>query len=373
MTDFRTLLGPAVDQLAQKSYQPGQTIFRAGEPGDTMFVILEGRVTILLAGLAIDQLQAGSIFGEMALVDSGVRSASALALDRCRLAPVDRRLFSRLVQQVPDFATQVMVTMSGRLRRLVDEQARLLRLEEELRIARQIQQSLLPAGCPAVPGWDFAAAYRAAREVGGDLYDFIRVPEDPARLYFVIADVTGKGVPAAIYMAASRNTMRSEAMRLRGPAEALSHANRVFSEDAVARLFLSACYVCLETGSGRLTYGLAGHEQPLWYRAATGRVRPLEAKGVVLGAFPAFTYEEHTITVAPSDSLVFFTDGVTEARNAAGELLGDDRLLDVVASAGGGTASALLEAIAERVSRFVGHTPQSDDLTMVVFHRAPSS
>jgi serine phosphatase RsbU (regulator of sigma subunit) len=373
MTDFKALLGSAVDGLQQEFYAAGETIFEAGGPGNRMFVILAGEISIEVEGRRIDRLQAGTIVGEMALIDDGARSASAVALQDCRLLPVDRALFGRLIQQVPNFAIQVMATMSERTRRLVDKRVALQRLEEELRIARQIQLSLLPGECPVAEGWQFAADYRAAREVGGDLYDFIQVPEEPGKLYFVIADVTGKGVPAAIYMASSRNTMRSEAMSQRGPAEAMTHANRVFSADKVARLFLSAIYAVLEVNTGRLSFALAGHERPLWLQAASGLVSPLEARGMLLGAFPGLAYEEQAITIAPGDSVVFFTDGVTEARNAQGELFGDERLQVVLASSAGASADQLLQAISLQVADFAGETPPSDDLTLVIFRRLPKS
>ena len=160
------------------------------------------------------------------------------------------------------------------------------RLQEELKIGRRIQQSLLPQKCPVFPGWEFAAIYRSAREVGGDFYDFILPPEDPERLHIVIADVTGKGVPAALFMATSRAAMRAESVSTLRPSEALGKVNRLVTLDTRSPLFLGAFYATLETKTGRLTFANGGHEWPLWLHKESGEVSYLEARGLVLGCFP---------------------------------------------------------------------------------------
>ena len=183
-------------------------IIREGEIGDEMFVVLDGELAISRHGMRIDYLTPGMIVGEMAMIDDRARSATATAVTESTLIHLDRARFQELVSRSPEFALWVMNVMSIRTRRLIEEEVRRQRMEEELAIGRRIQLSLLPRGCPQAPGYEFAAGYRAAREVGGDLYDFIVQPDDPSQIHIVVADVTGKGVPAALYMACLLYTSR---------------------------------------------------------------------------------------------------------------------------------------------------------------------
>lgn len=258
--------------------------------------------------------------------------------------------------------------------RLHQEEIKQQRLEEELAIGRQIQLSLLPQACPEIPGWEFAAFYRPARQVGGDLYDFLELPGEPRRLGLVIADVTDKGVPAALFMAFSRTIIRVESMSNHRPAKALQRANRFIVKDtqSSSRLLLTAFYATLDTGSGRLVYASGGHNWPLWLRATTGEVQPLVARGIILGAFEDINLEECEVEVAPGDLLVFYTDGVTEAMNAAGHMFSDEQLQAVVASDPDASAQQALQAIVAAIEAFTGETPPSDDLTLFVIKRLPS-
>lgn len=243
------------------------------------------------------------------------------------------------------------------------------RLEEELAIGQRIQLSLLPEACPTIPGWEFAATYRAAQQVGGDYYDFFALPEAPHRLGLVIADVTNKGVPAALMMAFSRAIIRTEAMRGHNPAAVLEQANRLIAQDNRSQLYLSAFYATLDTLSGQLTYTSGGHDHPLWYRAAAGECRELVARGMILGAFERVSLEEHAIELAPGDLLVFYTDGVTEAMDAGDQLFDEERLRATVMAHAGASAGQMLQAIVNAVEAFIGDTPPSDDFTLFVVKR----
>ncbi len=208
---------------------PGEVLIEEDQPGSLMYVLLEGVVDITSKGRMIDRLEQGTIFGEMAMIDDRPRSASVTTATGCCVLAVDRARFRELIQQHPDVATSVMSIMSHRLRRLVDEEVNRQRLEEELAVGRRIQLSLVPATCPVFPGWECVAYYDAARQVGGDLYDFIVIPENPDRLTIAIADVTGKGIPAALYMAVSRTIIRAEAM------QGLAAGQRVAAGESVYR------------------------------------------------------------------------------------------------------------------------------------------
>ncbi len=198
---------------------------------------------------------------------------------------------------------------------LHEHETRQLQLEEELAVARRIQLAMLPSSPPTLPGWSFAATYRAARQVGGDFYDFLDHAVSDRRLGLVIADVTGKGVPAALMMAYSRAVLRAESMAGGSPAEVLSKTNQLITKDRQTQLFLSAFYADLDLDSGRLTFASAGHDAPLWISADGSATRDLEAPGVILGAFNNTGLESRAMTIAPGETIIFYTDGVTEARN----------------------------------------------------------
>ena len=246
------------------------------------------------------------------------------------------------------------------------------RIAEELRIARAIQLSLLPA-CPVAPGWTFSATYQAAREMSGDFYDFLFHAMPLGRLELVIGDVTGKGVPAALMMTHSRAVMRAQAVHASGPADLLMGTNRTLTEDSQTRLFLSALYARLEVASGVVTYANAGHDRPLLLRRGSAAAAELDAPGVILGAFPDIQLEDCVVQLAKGDTLILYTDGVTEARNEAGALFGDERLAAaaLAANVSDGDATAVSRSIMGAVADFTGGEPQADDLTLVILQRRP--
>lgn len=288
----------------------------------------------------------------------------ALVLGRLEGQPEFTAGDSKLAMAV---AHQAAISMeTARLHR---EEIAQQRMNEELSIGQKMQLSLLPGSCPTVSGWDFAAVYRSARHVGGDLYDFIQLPGDPGHLGMLIADVTGKGIPAALFMACCRTIIRSESMNDHSPVKILRRANHSIMEDIRYRLFLSAFYATLDTRTGHLVYANAGHDWPLLLRADSGEVHWLASRGFVLGAFQDVKLEEQTIDIAPKDILVFYTDGVTQARNAGGELFGEERLCATVEASADNNAQKILETIVTSVEEFQGDTPQSDDLTLFVVKR----
>jgi len=255
------------------------------------------------------------------------------------------------------------------------EQARLYRvesqgqrMERELQQARRIQMSLLPGGYPQVAGWDFAAAYESAREIGGDLYDFIDWADDPARVGLLIADVSGKGTAAALFMAHSRAMIRGAAQSQPGPGTTLAAANVQITRDNHAMLFVSAFYAVLDTGSGRLAFANAGHNVPLLLRAG-GALEEVESRGMVLGIMDDMTYDEDETVLAPGDTLILYTDGITEAMDDAGELFGKPRLKEAILAAAATTAREVIDAIIAAVKTYVGASPQMDDLTIVTVRR----
>lgn len=255
--------------------------------------------------------------------------------------------------------------------RLHKEELQRQRLEQDLVVARQIQLSLLPKSDPVIPGWQVASIYRAARQVGGDFYDFFELKEDKnrGRIGLVIADVTDKGVPAALFMAMCRTMIRTTAFSGRSPADALTRANELILQDSQSDLFLSVFYAILDPATGWLQFANAGHSRPLWYCAATGCLEELDTDGIVLGVLEDIELEQREIEVAPGDILIFFTDGVTEAMAADYEEYGLERLYQAVQRDPLADANQILRNIVDDVNSFTANMPQSDDFTLFVVKR----
>jgi phosphoserine phosphatase RsbU/P len=362
---------PLLNHAEQIEVAAGETIFSVGEVGFTMYFILSGRVHITTAGNhLLDQLTAGQIFGEMALIDNQVRSATATAITDTTLALISKNRFRELTQQSPTFAIDVMATMSARVRRFMEEEVKRQRLEEELAIGRQIQLSLLPQEPPSRPGWQFAAAYHAARQVGGDLYDFIPDPDNPDLLYLVIADVTGKGVPAALFMAMCRAIIRAAAINGRPPANLLQRTNHLLMCEQRDWPFLTAFFASLNTQTGQLIFANGGHDRPYWVQA-DGGIQQLVSRGMLLGAFPAIHLEEKRIVLAAGDMIILYTDGITEARQE-NDLFGEARLETIIRANAGASARQMAQAILGTVTQFCDSASQVDDMTLVVIKREDS-
>jgi sigma-B regulation protein RsbU (phosphoserine phosphatase) len=253
--------------------------------------------------------------------------------------------------------------------RLHEQERQRQRLEDELSVGQQIQLGLLPESLPEVEGWEFAATYRPARLVGGDFYDFFELSGEPGQLGLVIADVAGKGVPAAIFMALSRSIIRTTSISGDHPAQALRRANRMIFKDSRCKLFLTAFYATLDLATGRLAYANAGHCRPPWVEATTGQMHQLTAHGTVMGVFEDIELEENEIHLAPGDLIVLYTDGITEAMDADEQLFGEARLQEAIMSKKGGSAQEVLDAIIAATLDFIGDTPQADDLTLFVIKR----
>jgi sigma-B regulation protein RsbU (phosphoserine phosphatase) len=205
--------------------------------------------------------------------------------------------------------------------------------------------------------------------VGGDFYDLFPLPGATDHLSLVVADVTGKGIPAALLMAFSRTIIRSESMGGCGPATTLMQANRAIVHDIRSSLFLSACCATLDTRGGSLVYARGGHDPPLWFQAETGEAQWLSARGFVLGAFPEVEPEERAIEMGPGDTVVFYTDGITEARSPSRDVFGGERLRATVTAHAGGGARQIRTALVTAIEAFTAGTPQSDDLTLLIVSR----
>jgi serine phosphatase RsbU (regulator of sigma subunit) len=250
---------------------------------------------------------------------------------------------------------------------------RLARSNAELAIAAEIQSSFLPATIPQLAGFELAAKSVMAREVGGDFFDavpleVIRIGQD--RLGLLIADVSGKGVPAALFMALSRIVVRVNATwHHQKPADAIRDANAVIARDAKGGMFVTLFYGVLDAHEHSLTYVNAGHNPPLVYRAADGSFSELAGTGIAIGAVPDADYGAGSVVLEPGDVAVLYTDGITEAENDAAEFYGEDRLREAIAESSTLPAGEIVDAILASVQAFSGAVPQSDDITLMVVRK----
>jgi phosphoserine phosphatase RsbU/P len=376
----------------------GEVLFREGESGESMYVLLEGEVEVVLGiGTTDEQLLArlgpGEVIGEMSLlIPGGARSASVRASAVSRLWMMTRADFEALLQRQPHLANIMAKTLTKRLDasnsaafRDLQEKNRQLqeaydelkaaqkqiiekeRLERELQVAAEIQTSILPQELPQHAGYDFGAVMVPARAVGGDFYDVFLLDGD--RIGVVIGDVADKGVPSAIFMARTHALIMSEAAHGGTPGEILRRTNRHLIQLAQSDLFVTVLFGVLDCATGKYDFARAGHELPMQL-APNGTVSVLpHASGQPVGMFDDMHLDENSIALPPGGSLILFTDGATDSRNPKGVIFGHDNLQAALSILSDRSGSETCEGLLKALRDFQGAAPQEDDITLVVIHR----
>ncbi|MCB8985928.1 MAG: SpoIIE family protein phosphatase [Ardenticatenaceae bacterium] len=318
--------------------------------------------------LDVDQLKLDSP-ALAAIRDAGIRLIVPLVSQGELIGLIN--LGSRLSEQeyssddyklLADLATQAAPAL--RVAQLVKQQqqeaAERERIEQELKVARLIQQTLLPQDLPALNGWGVSAYYQPARAVGGDFYDFIYFPD--GRIGFVVADVTDKGVPAALVMATTRTLLRAAAERLEAPGAVLARTNDVLVQEIPPKMFVTCFYAVLNPATGHLRYANAGHDVP--YRYTADGVVELRATGMPLGLMPGMGYDEKEVTLAPGEYVLLYSDGLVEAHNPQREMFGFPRLQELMATHANG--DTLKDFLLDQLAAFTGPGwEQEDDVTLV--------
>jgi phosphoserine phosphatase RsbU/P len=310
-------------------YQAGQSI------------IMRGLRAILCAPMMTQGRLLGAIY-----VDTSMKAGNFSQADRDLLTAV---------------AGQAAIALENA--RLYTESVEKGRLERELQMAREIQQTLLPRRMPDIKGYDIAARWEAAREVAGDFYDVFPMSDD--RFSVVIADVSDKGAPAALFMAVARTMIRAHSHAGLSAIETMSRTNDLILEDAESGMFVTV-YQSMFDLTGHSVHVNAGHNPPLLYRRATNDVQMMPRGGRAVGWFPNNPLQEVELILQPGDILVYYTDGVTEAQSSAGEFYGEDRLADLVMRSVNLSAEEIVEAIVREVETFCIGMPPFDDQTIVV-------
>jgi serine phosphatase RsbU (regulator of sigma subunit) len=280
--------------------------------------------------------------------------------DRPAFDDADRRLLAAVASQ-----TAIALERGA----LQQEIIRSRSVDDELAVGRRIQRSLMPRRFPDLPGWEIAAAYDAAREVGGDLYDAFLIRNRQDQLGFVVADVTGKGIAAAILMADARALIHAAADHASDPAETLDRVNRILVSERASGLFLTAAHGRIDTVAGRLMLASAGHE-PVFLVAPDGRVTSLAPPGRLLGMVASLDATPVELPIEPGTAIIAYTDGVTEARAPDGTFYGEERFIGLLGGLGGRSAREIVDAVVSDVRAFRAGADPSDDLTILVIRRS---
>jgi sigma-B regulation protein RsbU (phosphoserine phosphatase) len=275
-----------------------------------------------------------------------------------------RRFRSRRIEIINGIAQQAALAIQNDL--LQQEMVVRERLETEVQLARQIQQTFIPQSLPTHEAWQFAARWRTARQVGGDFYDVIELPNNKLGLF--IADVADKGMPAALFMALTRTLVRAAVIEMNSPVDVLRRVNDQLLPDTRQGMFVTAVYGVLDTESGEFTFVNAGHNPPFWVKSG-GLVEKLSRTAIALGVVEQPKMQERTISLAKGDMVLLYTDGLTEAFSSAGELFGDARLVDALSSIQQHSADEVLVLVEHRLNEFIESVPLGDDLTMLSVKR----
>ncbi len=369
----------------------GETIITRGEEGSTMYFIISGSARVHDGEVIWAHLDEGEVFGEMAVLDSEVRSATVTMESDSLLLSIERDVFYAALSTDPDAFKAVLHAVLKREREIVQEiktrSTKLLAYQKELEIGRRIQADFLPGSIPKIDNWEVAAWFEAAREVAGDFYDVFKL-KTSSHVAIVIGDVCDKGVGAALFMTLFRSLIRATSLygcmdsavdnaAAAGKAKdvllnsVLTTNRYIATTHAGSSMFASVFFGLLDPDTGELIYVNAGHEAPMIFRQ-NGEVDLLDITGGVMGLFPAANYTVASAKLNEGDLIFTYTDGVNEAKNPDGEQFTEERILKVAAPEGNNT-DTFLRIMLEAVGEFRGEAEQSDDITMLALKYLPPS
>ena len=395
---FRDLSQREVEELAAvtvaRRYPAGSVVCREGEVEHVFYIIQEGQVAVTQRIVEGDEQTLGvhgpgTFFGEIALLEDRPRSASVRTLVESCLLEITEEDFKQMVHRSPQVAVTVLRGVIRSLREtdrstiselqakntelrqayadLKAAQDQLVgqeRIKRELEIAAEVQRSILPTEFPIIPGFEFAAWARPAREVGGDYYDLLQLDDDHFGL--VMADVSGKSVHAALYMAVTRTLFLAVAAEYQSPRDAAFQIHDLLMDSSDSDMFVTAFYGIVNRKTREMLYVRAGHDMPIHFQSANRQLSLLKAPGRFLGSLDGLVLDEAAVQFSPGDALVCYSDGLTDAMSPGEEWYGLERLQASVIRAGAESARDLAQAIIADVDAFRAGVSQPDDLTLLV-------
>ena len=383
-----------VEVLRPIELDPDVILINEGDLGDKFYIILKGQVEIIKAlGTSAEQILdrrgPGGFFGEMSLLlPDNLRTASIRTITPVKMMEMSRADFDALLERRPALAVDMVRVLSSRLRKSDNDMIRDLKeknrqlaqaykelqaaqaqivakekLEHELDLARNIQESILPKDLTLLEGFQFGASMLPARAVGGDLYDFIRLDQDTVGVS--IGDVSDKGVPAAIFMALYCSFLRAEALNRASPYDVLRRVNRHLLKLEEAKMFVTALYGVLNRQTSEFTYARAGHHVPIFIDCS-GKEIPVNAShGQLLGFFPDPELDVQTLVLPERSTLLFYTDGMFDAMDENGCCFGEDRLREIACANCDKPPQGLCDQIIREINAYQGAGSQFDDMTLV--------
>ena len=391
-------LDQLVTTLKVTELQPGEILFREGEVGDHFYVIVDGQLEILRAAgtaeeLLLNVIGQGEYLGDMALLmPGGQRTATVRARTTAVLLVRTRAEFEDLLRRFPLLAYSMVRVTSQRLDatntstfRDLNEKNRQLqqaydelksaqeqiiekeRLEKELRVAADIQMSILPDHLPAPSGVDFGGTMDPARQVGGDFYDVF--PLDENHIAVIIGDVADKGVPSAIFMARSHALIMAESDSHSDPGDVMRVVNRHITRLEKSTQFVTVLYGILDLTTWDFTYARAGHEPPLLLSASGEVTRIGHAPGMAIGLWEDITLDEKVVHLDPGSTMFLFTDGMTDCRDPLGEAFGLERIKQHLVKMVGHTGQKICDQMLSTLRAHQRGEAQDDDVTLVAIHR----
>lgn len=392
----RSELEKLVDVLQIREFPADSIVCYEGEPGDRMYLVLDGEIEIIKAAGTTEERVLGCILpgdyaGEMSLLErGGLRTATVRTVTPVLIAELTRLDFDNLIERWPGLALEMLRELSLRMRgsqtatihdlqsknqqlakaylELQAAQAQIIekeKLERELQLAQQIQMSMLPSALPETRGYEFGTRILPARAVGGDLYDFIPLAEK-GTIGVLIGDVSDKGIPAALFMALTRSLLRAEASLGLPPIEVIRQVNSHLLEMNKSNMFVTLIYGVLVPETGDFVFARAGHEVPILIDAVGNLESIGFSAGQLVGIFPDPLIDERCITIPPGGTVLLFTDGASDASNAASEFFGSERLESALVRFRSGSAQEICDRVFEEILAFQGDAPQIDDITLVV-------
>ncbi len=331
-------------------------------------------IDMILSDINMPEMDGLTLLEQIPTVDPNVRSVIVSAYGDMKniRAAMNRGAFDFVTKPIDfeDLRVTIERTLShlALWREALESRDKLIVLKNELDLAGKMQQSILPTEFHGGSDYQVFASMEPARDVGGDFFDILNFPD--GRIGIAVADVSGKGVPAALFMMSSYTLLKSVAFVRSGPGEVLREVNRLIGENNEASMFVTLFFAVFDPANGEFVYANGGHNPPLIVRAdGTSALLP-QPPGIALGVTPDFAYERSTMTLSPGDAVVIYTDGVTEAENGTQEQFGIERLREVFADAPPSNARKDNTAVFQAVKTFVGDAPQFDDITCLTLYRS---
>ncbi len=336
----------------------------------------DNEIDMVLSDINMPRMDGLTLLEQIPKVDPNIRSVIVSAYgDMKNIRTAMNRGAFDFVTKPLDFA-DLQITIDRTLshmtewREALSSRDKLVALQNELNVASQIQQSILPTDFPRGTDFEIYASMEPARNVGGDFFDVLTL--DAGLVGVAIADVSDKGVPAALFMMSSRTLLKGSAIGMGEPGQVLGEVNDLLHEDNDTGMFVTILYAVYSTSSGEFTYANGGHNSPLIVHPdGSSSLLPLTG-GIALGVVPDIPYQQQSINLAPGDLVFLYTDGVTEAMNSEEEEFGVERLQEVFATNPPRDPKEANEAVFQAVGDFAGDTPQSDDITCLALYRSES-